>query len=113
MTDEEYVRAHWVSLVARTTDDYRGPYDLKLFRDAEPIVGRTRAIVWALAAEFTSNRLEQIRQIEEEIREAEHKLKQQSVCGVSMSGPTPKEQIWKRILAREQAALAELKRGML
>jgi hypothetical protein len=73
------------------------------------------------AAEFTRNRLEQIRQVEEEILWIKRtiKLANQSLRmgGFEVSDSAKTElfdclAINERILAREQAALAELKRGM-
>ncbi len=56
---------------------------------------------WLAAAAFTEDRLEQIRQVEEEI-------------DFLFEGAIPHRNadIRSRILAREQAALADLKRGM-
>jgi hypothetical protein len=67
---------------------------------------------WKGAAEFTRERLEQIRQVEEEIALVTHEYKRATVCGVSMGGATGKALVWQRVIAREQAALAELRRGM-
>jgi hypothetical protein len=67
---------------------------------------------WSAAAEFTRARLEQIRQVEEEIALVTHEYKRATVCGVSMGGATGKALAWQRVIEREQAALAELKRGM-
>jgi hypothetical protein len=67
---------------------------------------------WSAAAEFTRERLEQIRQVEEEISVITHEYKKATVCGVSMGAATGKVLIWQRVLAREHAALADLRRGM-
>jgi hypothetical protein len=58
---------------------------------------------WAAAAEFTRERLEQIRQVEEEIDILR--------TGVSLLRSSYLDVIL-RVLARERAALAELRRGM-
>jgi len=59
--------------------------------------------MWAEAAAFTRERLEKIRQVEEELLVLEFD------CQVSIDSA---EKAIRRIQIREQAALAELKRGM-
>jgi len=60
----------------------------------------------AAAAAFTRERKEQIRQVEEEIAYTEREAEVGELIGADW---TP---ITKRILVREQAALAELRKGM-
>jgi hypothetical protein len=55
---------------------------------------------WSAAAEFTRARLEQIRQVEEEIE------------WLDDCAEFDKNATWVRIEAREQAALTELKKGL-
>ena len=59
------------------------------------------------AAEYTIQRQEEIRQVEEEIIDLKA-----TVLMAASTGQTKCETINRRILAREQAALAELQRGM-
>ena len=61
----------------------------------------TRGEAWLAARDFTEQRLEQIRQIKQEIA----LLVEAQKSGVDCSR-------WERIRLREQAALAELRRGM-
>jgi hypothetical protein len=96
MTDEEFVRANWEN-VHRCDGSYilisKGGH-----RNFADFPG------WQAAAQFTRDRLEAIRQIEEEIEWL------RGMCAWrehGIYGPR-----YDRILAREQAALADLKRGM-
>lgn len=59
---------------------------------------------WQAAYDFTKAQEEAIRQVEEEITEIEFVLAE--------SPDLPEVPIYKRILTREQAALAKLQRGM-
>ena len=91
--DKEFVLAHWgEGLDEDYTDDHQ------FFFIADSGVNFDS---WSSAAEFTRARLEEIRQVEEEIALASGTLEAPE-NGV----------IAKRTLARLQAALAELKRGM-
>ena len=111
MSDEEFTVQHWVraeacphrdgkrcciSLGGRTFTRTTIPDIIRGYSDSEPEA-------WAAAAEFTRGRMEQIRQIEEEIALL-HYIK-----------PTyyPSDgRAMDRVIAREQDALTELKRGM-
>ena len=66
----------------------------------------------AAAAAFTRERKEQIRQVAEEICWLNAEQFKQRPHANSPMPPQPTEAVLKRILAREQAALAELKKGM-
>jgi hypothetical protein len=104
-SDEEFVRRHWTKI--RTERDF-GFHIWFADPEGDPYLfveeQRDAQKQWAAAAEFTRTRLEQIRQIEEEIR---------WMTGIEWAGqvgynaPTVA-----RILAREQEALAELQKGM-
>ena len=62
---------------------------------------------WSLGAELTEEHLEKVRHVEEEIRVIE--------AGISWfidMEDNKHEPIWRRILVREQEALAKLRRGM-
>jgi len=63
----------------------------------------SQTAAWSAAAAFTRERKEQIRLVEEEIDYVRAFIKLPS---------GEEHSVWSRILAREQAALAELKRGM-
>lgn len=97
MTDEEFVRQHWFLVL----DD---GYSVEVVNGIKFAGNRNR---WSAAAEFTRNRREQIRQVEREI-EAVRAAQEYWIRYTD----DPKICLWSRILAREQAALAELRRGM-
>jgi len=98
MTDEDEVRKAWNAkfMISQTRGRVRCIFDgLEQWSTCN----------WAAAAEFTSQRLEEIRRVDEEIE----------CLKMWRSMVEPKDIPWKaadRILAREQAALAELKRGL-
>ena len=97
MTDEEYVRSKWEGVhVGEITGMIRVGERDNIRNEA----GRS----WCAAAEFTRQREEKIRQVEEEIAYL-HNIMGEAVN----KAPT---HCIHRILACEQAALAELKRGM-
>lgn len=96
MNDEEFVRSVW-KLTAQCDGSYRSyPRGTVLVQEVRDHWVDFES--WPAAAEFTRNRLEEIRQVEEEI----YDLNGSDTPPVSLE----------RILAREQAALTELKRGM-
>lgn len=104
MTDEEYVRERWKFVVSRKRDDMDawelnlgGPWFDNTFENQEKAIAAART--------FTEAREEAIRLVEEEITAIEFFLAED--CS-----PEEEATIYKRILARELAALAELKRGM-
>jgi len=103
--DEQFVREHWeraeacphrdnrqccISLGGRMFTRVTVPNTVSGYAPSE-------SEAWAAARVFTEARLEEIRQVEEEIEYLED---------FAFGQP------WKRILFREQAALAELKRGL-
>jgi hypothetical protein len=97
--DEQYVRSKWEPTAKVPCSEYASivlddPYWLRLHSEEAP--------AWKGAAEFTREREEQIRQVEEEVRL------------LNLIWPTyyPSDsETMKRILEREQATLAELKKG--
>jgi len=101
MTDEEYVRSKWRNCATKRDEHNRW---LMFTNNAmyRAVFADSLEKLWAAAAEFTRERLEQIRQLEEEIAWLSD--------GIDVTGDD--EPIGERILAREQAALADLKRGM-
>jgi hypothetical protein len=136
--DEKFVRANWehVRSWVRDLDSYgTDQFNVALFfneKDArwcdnpfkewQMDVGKEK-VVWKLAAEFTRNRLEEIRQVEAEIVLVDYDGKGGpdwndlingrigKEFGLSVSVAQQKIR-WCRILVRLQAALAELKKGM-
>ena len=120
--DEKFVREHWayVRSWVRDLDSYgTDQFNVALFLNAKDAkwcdnpfqgwqedYGKEKA-VWASAAEFTRNRLEEIRQVEEEMM-----LLRSMVILLDSEPGDLTAPIYKRTLARLQAALAELKRGM-
>jgi hypothetical protein len=98
--DEKFVREHW-GLVARCDGSYRDyPKGTILVQDVNHHWFNFG--FWSAAAEFTRERLEQVRQVEEEIAWL--------TDGMAVSGD--EEPIGDRILARLKEALAALKKGM-
>ena len=98
MTDEELVRSKW--------EDAGGdPFgDPPIYVVAEHAY---RFNDYAAAAEFTRRREEEIRQVWYEIECLDMAASLAEIKGWDESWIA----IWKRIIAREQATLAELKRG--
>ncbi len=106
MTNEEYVRSKWEKVKDRETfvAGHGHVVTLPVIWKDSMSAGyfRSKEIAWAAAAEFTREREEQIRHVEEEIALLEgwkHLVEVKNPAAL-------------RILGREQAALAELKRGM-
>lgn len=95
--DEKFVRENWeyISHIPATAGFCSERVEITVGDDYELFNG------WSIAAEFTRDRLEQIRQVKEEIKW----LNQLPTCH-------NKEPERTHILVREHAALAELKRGM-
>jgi hypothetical protein len=129
MTAEQFVREHWEQVTYSDTavgvlagphyviiGGYpNGPQKFAAYR-------HTPEEAWSAAAEFTRERLEQIRQVEQEVGKVDY---EQNEAFMLIRDVPPKSVhlemivMWvrslcatSRILAREQAALAELKKGM-
>jgi hypothetical protein len=103
MTDEEYVRAHWGHIGVYT---YGGPDWYVNLPDGcrdHQFAGRPESAAWAAAADYTRERIERIREIEEEICEVEF---------VSRNFFGDRGDCWKRIIARLESALTVLRKGM-
>jgi hypothetical protein len=106
LTDEEFVRQHW-----------EAPFSLRdwdgwaiVLAEADGVSGRigifrqlSKDAALLKARAFTEARLEEIRQIDEELDFIESRLITANVKEMPIRG---------RILARERDALAALKRGM-
>lgn len=105
--NEEYVRSRWdPNLFNGGLYFYEGArsYHLRLGSKRFEYTQKTKAECWSAAYAFTLEREEQIRQVEEEIALMEFIVQAQDEFNDIVAA--------KRILAREQAALAELKKGM-
>ena len=83
------------------------PWEIQIsdieFCDYHDFTGKSKEEALFAALAFTEERLEAIRQVGEEIMEIEF---------VSRNFGEERGEAWRRILAREKAALAELRRGM-
>lgn len=104
--DEKFVREHW-DWVHCCDGSYQGYPRGTILTQSAPGGAKDRKefSLWSAAAAFTRDRLERIREVEEEIMFTGAEL-------VDCQGMKDLEVIIKRILARETAALIELKRGM-
>ena len=96
-TDKEFVLAHWDNGIDENYTD-----DDQFFFIADIGINFDS---WSAAAEFTRNRLEEIRQVLRDIQFIQEYLDQS--CDSSWRPIAAQS-----ILVRLQAALAELKRGM-
>jgi hypothetical protein len=126
MTDEQFVREHWERIDAHdwvnhingdtgfliaiepSCEDGSIGIGMEFHEEAKP-----KSQAWSAAAEFTRDRLEEIRQLEEEIAMVRgdrddmlrhinfHELEWIVECAR-----------WSRILARLESALEDLKKGM-
>jgi hypothetical protein len=107
--DEKFVREHWESVrehdqrsLREAPKDWHGFVLVTKGHGEEMIASGNQAERWAAAAKFTLQRLEEIRQVEEEIAE---------ITELAEQGSTrPGARL--RILARRQAALSDLRKGM-
>jgi len=110
MTDEEYVRS-------RLEDVY---WDKRFYNNQGDVVhlgwsicaAETEEEGWKLAVAWTRTREEEIRLVEEEIAELHEEFDWSHPENNYTHEATLTYAIFQRILAREQAALAELRRGM-
>ena len=129
--DEKFVREHWDRV--RLDRDFGFHLWLGSSRGAPYLFSRDQddvTVAWSEAAEFTRQRLEEIRQVEEEIGFLESLAPDLTAetfgranLWVDSDGDEAFAPSWvkdcavdqcrrNRILAREQAALSELKKGM-
>jgi hypothetical protein len=95
--NEQFVREHWASM---------GPMIVGRF----DICDMNGEMNWQAAREFTEQRLEEIRQVEAEVDAAYSDVRW--FAQGAQYEDKEQEAIHLRILAREQAALAALKRGL-
>lgn len=92
--NQQFVRDHWVRVWINT-------------RTKEPRIDDTFFLTWDEAAEFTEQRLKDVRKVEMELALLRGLLFLLIAEPGDMTTP-----IWTRVLAREQAALDDLKKGM-
>lgn len=119
-SDEQYVRSKWHAVdIVESCDQWQvGAGELGI----QQRFGweQTKSAAWSAAAAFTRNREEQIRQLCEEIVLVEIAMESASeelnfkplAWHIGQPMRVHRRARWGRILAREQAALAELKKGM-
>ena len=109
--DEKFVREHWVGqdpIEALVIDDPMPEFcsaSVRIRGFGPCFYRSTLEEAWASAAEYTRNRLEEIRQVLRDIQFIQEYLDQS--CDSSWRPIAAQS-----ILARLQAALAELKKGM-
>lgn len=128
--DEKFVREQWADVALWDRQMLYG--NKEQFWEVELVIAPgsfsrhckpTQAEAWSAAAEFTRTRLQQIRDVEEEIAWLGKNLPRppRARPGESMSEALRSERVAAyerdkptavRVLDREQAALAELKRGL-
>lgn len=115
MSDEEFVRAHWKDLYVADINDVPHPR-LKLGSEGFALFAS-----WSAAKGFIESRLEEIRQVKEEERAAQSRVRNRSCWAKNLirRGLSEKAcQIAKsacmeaRTLDRLQSILTNLKRGM-
>jgi hypothetical protein len=110
--EEQFVREHWEWAVVAPAVPFSGlkqdEFELMLPGFKWPVGFKSPDEAWSRAAEFTLERLEQIRQVEEEIEW----LCQIQFGYTCLQDLENRSKAQKRILAIEQARLVELKRGM-
>ncbi len=124
MTDKEYVCEHWKIVEESIYDPHEG-YTIPQTRidfGSHHYTERKANSAWSAAAEFTRERLEQIRQVEREIEVlepfAEGRMPNKLEQLPPWANPVLHLELLRRgfairrILAREQATLAELRKGM-
>jgi hypothetical protein len=107
--NEKYVRENWQNVKESEYDPHEG-YTIPQTRvdfGSHHYTEIKTSDAWKLAAEFTRERREQIRQVEEEIR-----LLQSMVILLSTERGDETAPVYKRTIARLGVALAELKRGL-
>ena len=100
--DEKFVREHWETVEAG--DTFAG-FSIYLLPNYWPtaLQGFEReSVAWQRAAVFTRERVEQIRQVEEEI----------AWLSDMLDWDSPDHKVVERIQDSRKAALTELKRGM-
>lgn len=106
--DQEYVRSKWVrpTVEPHPYNEPQRQVSVNCGGRCTVIYGSSDAWAWSAAAEFTCQREEEIRLREEEIELIEDEADD------ARNHIAETRDVFKRILAREQATLAELKRGM-
>ena len=96
--DEKFVREHWIDVYTRGDGIFAGAYKLQ----------NNHGGAWSAAAEFTRKRMAEIAEVMREIDFLNNVIRTMGDTGYSAWRPEQD-----RILSREQAALADLERGMV
>jgi hypothetical protein len=107
MTDEEYVRTHWRAQAGQIGAGYWKVVGITSDRAIHLGDGSGNAEAWSAAAEYTRNRLEEIRQVDGEIILLRGMIALLASEQGDLTAP-----IYARTIARLEAILADLKRGM-
>jgi hypothetical protein len=119
VSDEQFVREHWNDVVIEWGRIEGKRYGMAL-AEGRPIYlhgWETETEIWSAARASTEERLEKIKQIDEEIGlvgaiESTTAAFIRSMAGHLKQDAAKELPAWKRILARERAVRADLKRGM-
>jgi|SRR6266704_3597154 len=98
--DEKFVRKY-LDIGVRLVESRK--FGTRIMASSNKVLGDS----WSAAAEFTRTRLEQIAEVEEEIA-----VLRQLLPEIGIRAWEHQKNAWSRILARETAALADLKRGL-
>ena len=117
ITPREFVESVWNIVVIQ--QGFPGRWEYVLSALYGQMIFRTESEAESAASAFTLKRLEEIRQVKEEIALVlSYITGQQKALDMPYELPTPRQRfidhiaIFQRILAREQSALAELSRGV-
>jgi|SRR5690242_9416995 len=105
MTDKEFVKQHWVTPGVYSSGAGSW-YAMNLYPGTERLGGcnlSSRKAAWKAAAEFTRQRLEEIRQVEQEIGITR-------ILSLSLIGGD--RSLLEGVIARLEAALSDLRKGM-
>lgn len=112
MTDEDLVKKHWRTGRVSNASDEDGvvphAYEIVGIPGAPNNWHHTPEEAWSAAAEFTRERLEEIRQLKEEITLVTFHKRTDAASRFAHN-----EEPWSRILVRLQRELDNLQRGMI
>jgi hypothetical protein len=111
--DEKFVREHWVGqdpIEVLVVDDPMPEFcsaSVRIRGFGPCFYRSTQEEAWSAAAEYTRNRIEEIREVEEEMM-----LLRSMVILLDSEPGDLTAPIYRRTITRLQSALVELKRGM-
>jgi hypothetical protein len=116
--NEEFVRKHWGNVEIHRRGSTLNNEPVWAFFTTNDLYVKILARVsqkelWDEAAKFTRERLKQIANVEQEIYAVETELKATRTLDWKVPWVKAKVATWSRVMAREQAALDELRSGML